>query len=498
MEELDLSLLGPEQAREDDRVESLLRFTEERTLRRVTARLGIVTALLALLTGAGFYLLWAQLESVRQTAYTGPVAAPGEREPGQRPEEQLGELHERIAKAQARLQDLAAETERRLASIERQQGEHAQGVERLAERVEEASAARSEPIAPAVERLAADLAGIERLSRTMHAPLAKKLAILSGLSFDPQDGDAEAHRALAVVVLKDLADPALVRAEGQESGARTILSRLAEDRRLRDDRFTEVRLRVLRAVAELRLVDIATARSTDAAAWERRNWILVLGALGDAAGMPSLAAMAGSGKEAAEIRAAALRSLASFRIAGAGPETAGWWADEEIAALAPTRGAPPAIPRHRPEVRQALRTATGIATNRRESPTLRRTALAVLQRMGDESVVGDLRLVLFEEWNVLGEEILQALTGIGGGAAADLLRDFALAPLGGTELRLHAIVGLRTLGGNRALVALDRIAQEVADAELATAAQRALVTAEGGTGPSRTTGDLRPPGRSRW
>jgi HEAT repeat protein len=250
----------------------------------------------------------------------------------------------------------------------------------------------------------------------------------------------------------------------------------------------------------LRLVDIAIARSTDPAAWDRRSWILVLGALGDAAGMPPLAAIAGSGKEPPEIRAAALRALASYRIAGAGAVEAGLWADEEIAALAPTRGATLAIPRNRPEVRQALRTANGIATSRRESPVLRRAALTVLQRMGNESVVGDLRLVLFEEWNVLGEEILQALTGIGGGPAADLLRDFALAPLGGTEVRLRAIVGLQALGGNRSLVALERIAQEVTDAELAVAAQRALVALEertGGRSLPRNTGDLRPPGSSR-
>jgi HEAT repeat protein len=247
-------------------------------------------------------------------------------------------------------------------------------------------------------------------------------------------------------------------------------------------------------------VDIAIARSTDPAAWERRSWILVLGALGDAAGMPPLAAIAGSGKEPPEIRAAALRALASYRIAGAGAVEARLWADEEIPALAPTRGAIPAIPRNRPEVRQALRTANGIATSRRESPVLRRAALAVLQHMGNESVVGDLRLILFEEWNVLGEEILQALMGIGGGAAVDLLRDFALAPLAGTELRLRAIVGLQALGGNRSLVALERIAQEVTNAELAAAAQRALVALEDRTGGGslpRNAGDLRPSGSSR-
>jgi hypothetical protein len=151
-------------------------------------------------------------------------------------------------------------------------------------------------------------------------------------------------------------------------------------------------------------------------------------------------------------------------------------------------------------VRQALSTANGIVTSQRESPVLRRAALAVLGRLGNESVVGDLRLVLYEEWNILGEEILQALTGIGGGAAADLLRDFALAPLGGTDLRLRAIVGLQVLGGNRSVVALERIAQEVADAELAAAAQRALGAAEAGTGGGslpRDRGDLRPPGPSR-
>ena len=500
MEELDFPLLGPDEAREVDREESLLREAEERTLRRVTVRFGILAALLALLTGTGFYLLWVQLESARQASRARPVAEPAEGEAVQRLEAHLEEVQEQVAKAQARLQELAAETERRLGSTERQQGEQAQELNRITEKVEEVSRAQSEQAADSLERLRADLAGVEQLAGTIGAPLAKKLDILLGLPLDPLDTDVEEHRALAVVILKELADPALVRAENLEARARTTLSRLAEDRRLRDDRFTEVRLRVLRAVAELRLVDIAIARSTDPAAWERRSWILLLGALGDPAGMPPLAAIAGSGKEPAEIRAAALRALASYRVTGAHLVEAGLWADEEIAALAPTRGAIPAIPRNRPEVRQALRTANGIATSRRESPVLRRTALAVLQRMGNESVVGDLRLVLFEEWNVLGEEILQALTGIGGGAAADLLRDFALAPLGGTELRLRAIVGLQALRGNRALVALERIAQEVTDTELAAAAQRALVAVEEGTGggfPLRNMGDLRPPGSSR-
>ncbi|RPI04392.1 MAG: hypothetical protein EHM71_13675 [Zetaproteobacteria bacterium] len=498
MEDLDFPLLGPDETRAEDREEALVRLAEERTLRRVTVRLGILAALLVLLTSAGFYLLWAQLETVRQASPSRPVGDPAERDV-QRLEKQLGEVQEQVAKAEARLEDLAAETARRLGATERQQGEQAQGVERLTQSIEEVSRAHAGQSAAPVERLRADLAGIEQLAGTIGAPLAKKLDILAGLSLDPQDKDADAHRALAVVILRDLADAELVRTENLEARARTALGRLAEDRRLRDDRFAEVRLRVLRAVAELRRVDIAIARSTDPAAWERRSWIFVLGALGDAAGMRPLAAIAGSGKEPAEIRAAALRALAGYRIAGAGAVEPWLWADEEIAALAPTRGVPPAIPRDRPEVRQALRAANWIATSRRESPALRRSALAVLQRMGDGSVVGDLRLVLFEEWNVLGEEILQALTGIGGGAAADLLRDFALAPVGGTDLRLRAIVGLRTLGGNRPLVALERIAQEVTDAEVAAAAQRALVAVEEGESGSvpRTLGDLRPPGSSR-
>jgi hypothetical protein len=120
--------------------------------------------------------------------------------------------------------------------------------------------------------------------------------------------------------------------------------------------------------------------------------------------------------------------------------------------------------------------------------------------MGDESVVGDLRLVLFEEWSVLAEEILQALTGIGGGSAADLLRDFALAPLGGTELRLRAIAGLQALGGARSLTALERIAQEATNPQVAAAAQRALAALGERTGGGflpRNTDDLRPPGSAR-
>lgn len=515
MEELDIPILGPDELREAEREESLLRRAEERTLRRVTVRLGVLAALLALLAGAGFYLLWAQLESARQTALSRPVADPVEREAVQRLEKRLEEVQDGVAKVQARLQDLAAETERRLGStterleqaerrltesIERQQGAQAQGLAHITEKVEEVSRAHSERTAASLQRLRSDLAGIEQITGVIGAPLEKKLDILSGLPFDPRDKDVEAHRALAVFILKELTDSELVRAEDLEDRARASLARLAEDRRLRDDRFTEVRLRVLRAVAELRLVDIAIARSTDSAAWDRRSWILVLGALGDAAGMSPLATIAGSPREPAEIRVAALRALASYRIAGAGAAQTGRWADEEIAALAPIRGAPPAIPRTRPEVRQALRTANAIATSRRESPVLRRAALAVIQRMGNESVVGDLRLVLFEEWNILGEEILEALTAIGGGAAADLLRDFALAPLAGTELRLRAIAGLQALGGNRSLVALDRIAHEVTDRESAAAARRALVALEertGGGSLSRNTGDLRPPGSLR-
>jgi hypothetical protein len=299
-----------------------------------------------------------------------------------------------------------------------------------------------------------------------------------------------------VLILKDLADAELVRAENLEAQARKVLGRLAEDRRLRDDMFREVRVRTLRAVAELRLVDIASARSADPASWERRNWILLLGALGEVAGMPPLASIAGNGRESAEIRAAALRGLASFRIAGTAAREGGPWADEEIAALAPLRGGTPAIAPDRQEVRQALRTTMGVVANRRESLALRRAALAALGRIGNDSVVGELRLVLYEEWSALGEEIIQALTGIGGGSAIGLLRDFALAPLGGTELRLRAISGLQTLGGSRSLAALERIRQEVADDQLIAAAQRAMVALEehmGSGSLSRNTGDLRPP-----
>jgi hypothetical protein len=490
MEEFEAHFLGPDERDEAEREESLLRCAEERTLRRVNGRLVILAALLALLTGAGFFLLWVQLESVRQGALSRPASVPAEREAVQRLEKQLGELQEQAAKTQARLESLAAETERRLGSTaERQE----QAERRLAEVLERQQGAHAQDLGRVKEK-------VEQLAGMLGAPLAKKLDILSGLSLDPRDKDFEAQRTLAVFVLRELADPDLVRAENLEARVRTSLGRLAEDRRLRDDRCTEVRLRVLRAVAELRLAEIAIVRSADPAAWERRRWILMLGALGDAAGMPPLAAIAGSGREPIEIRAAALRALGAFRIAGAGAVEAGLWADEEIAALAPTRGASPAIPRNRPEVRQALRTANGIVTSRRERPALRRAALAVLQRMGDESVVGDLRLVLFEEWSVLAEEILQALTGIGGGSAADLLRDFALAPLGGTELRLRAIAGLQALGGARSLTALERIAQEATNPQVAAAAQRALAALGERTGGGflpRNTDDLRPPGSAR-
>jgi len=169
-------------------------------------------------------------------------------------------------------------------------------------------------------------------------------------------------------------------------------------------------------------------------------------------------------------------------------------------ALAPIRGAMPAIPRNRPEVRQALRTANAIVTSWRESPVLRRAALAVLRRLGDESVVDDLRLVLYEEWHVLGEQILPALPEIGGGTAADPLRDFALAPLGGTELWLGAIAGLQALGGTRSVAALERIAQEVTNTKRAAAAERVLIALEertGGGSLCRNTGDLRLPGSVR-
>lgn len=495
MEQFELPSLGLDEAREDDREESLLCRAEERTLRRVTVRLGILAAFLVLLTGAGFLLLWTQLDSAR------PAADPAEREAVHSLETQLGEVREQVAKAQARLQDLAAEAERRLGAAERQHGEHTQALKRLTEEVEAIAQAQSERTVASVERLRADLAGIEQLAGAIGAPLANKLDILAGLPLDPRDKEAVAHRTLAVIILKELADPELVRAENLVARARTVLSRLAEDRRLRDDRLAEVRLRVLRAVAELRLGDIASARSADPTAWERQRWILLLGALGEAGGLPPLAAIAGNGKEAAGFRVAALRALAGYRIAGTGAAgDAGARPDEEIAALAPIRGGTPVIPRHRPEVRQALRTANGIVASQRESLALRRAALAALGRLGDESVVDDLRLVLFEEWNVLGEEILQALTGIGGGAAATLLRDFALAPLGGPEVRLRAIGGLQALGGSRSLAALDRIAQEVKDPALAAAAQRALVAVEertGGGSLPRSPGGLRPPGSSR-
>jgi hypothetical protein len=138
----------------------------------------------------------------------------------------------------------------------------------------------------------------------------------------------------------------------------------------------------------------------------------------------------------------------------------------------------------------------GVVANRRETLALRRAALAALGRIGNDTVLGELRLVLYEEWSALGEEVIQALTGIGGGSAISLLRDFALAPLGGTELRLRAVSGLQTLGGRRSLAALDRISQEVADEELSAAAQRAMVALEehmGSGSLSRNPGDLRPP-----
>jgi dsDNA-binding SOS-regulon protein len=544
--------LGPEDFTRAERQRVALRRMEERIVRRVYTRVAIVASLLVVFALLALFLFKTRLESSLFTSISQSVTRQMDRDRQQflekleadresklqdalatldsSLEKRLAPIQEEMDKTKALGEKLAADSDARsraaeerlqqatksaLEQIERRRTEILEEAQRSADRTEAAYRTASEQAAAALQKARTDLAGLEELSTALRASLPEKLRLLSSLDLDPHAADAEARRSIAALALTALEDAELVQREKLESQAGKVLKRLSEDRRLGDEVFAEVRFHVLRAVVGLRLADIARARSADPASWERKNWILALGALGDVSGMPTLTKIAEERKEPAELRVAAARALGYYHVAAAAPTLPGSAAPEplpwmqargqgaggEFARPWPESGRTPVTSPERQEVRQALSALMGIASSRKESPALRGAALETLGRIGNESAVPELRLVLYEEWDTLGEEIIGTLTGIGGGAAIGLLRDFALAPLGTQELRARAITGLQSIGGRRALAALEKISQEIPDKELKAAARRAaaLLEEQAGSGllPQQSTSDLKLPSTRR-
>ena len=164
-----------------------------------------------------------------------------------------------------------------------------------------------------LNKIKTEIENLEKLTVVVRAPLRKKISILGTLSFDKSSADIDIQRYMAILILKEMEDAELVKRENVLEEAHQVISGLLTKEDLHDGFFAEVRLRIIRAIAELRFVDIASKRILDTNSWDRGNLILLLGALMDFKAIPSLSKIIKNNKEAAGYREKAIKSLIYIR-----------------------------------------------------------------------------------------------------------------------------------------------------------------------------------------
>lgn len=336
-----------------------------------------------------------------------------------------------------------------------------------------------------MNRISAELSNLEKLTTVVRAPLRQKIGTLKALKLEKTAPDADIQRYLAILVLKELEDGELVSRERAAEDAREVLAGILANEHLRDDYFAEVRLRAIRAVGELGLVDIAVERALRADSWERRNLILLLGALKDAKALSPLVRVVRDRREPVEIRDAGVRSIAAiigrFRrewrvefveLFAKRPFFSVEQAeDPEIEALTPRRRGlvlGTKIPEE--PARAAADQVGAILSDRRETESLRRTALRALSRIGDLQAAERVKGVLLDEWRDYGEDAIDFFAGIRAEASIAPLQEFVLRSGADKSLRRRAVSVLIALEMRGAIPALREIAEKDPDAELRTMA----------------------------
>jgi hypothetical protein len=299
-----------------------------------------------------------------------------------------------------------------------------------------------------------------------------------------------------IVVLKELEDVDLVKGENLENEARDILEQLSQDTRLGDPFFAEVRFRIIRATAELRFENIARRRALNPMTWERKTWILLLGALQEATSMPYLASIGENRREPFEIREAAIKAISSYRIDRVyeqlaqlltvlpgvgeivlreqfGPSRPPQGVAEEIVPLWPRRGKVTTLKSNQFEVQQAAKSLLHILSDKGEQLPLRQLAVDALGHIGNETNLAGLESVFFDEWNTLGDEVIDSLSRIGINRCIAIFQRIVLAQTPSKTLRLKAVTAIEGLGSPAALMALREIVENSREADIQQAARTA-------------------------
>ena len=338
------------------------------------------------------------------------------------------------------------------------------------------------------------LQNLDWMTTVVQASLIKKIEILRKLSLKKSDPDVKIQRSIAVLVLKDLEDVELVKKENAKEEAQQVISELLANYELRDDFFVGVRLRILRAIAELGFVDITRKQVLESRSWDRDSLILLLGALCDGKAIPSLTSIIKDNKESINLREIAIRSLnfigknnkhmespqkewgaiqlnpmsRDFRtfflseyntfMAGRSTLEHKQFSDPEIVDLMPrnlrfnnlrlVEGIKYLTVE---QVHLAANSLSSVLSNQDESMSLRISALKALECFITIDIIDTIKDVLFDEYEDFGRDAINILIKISDERSISVLRDFAINNRADRCLRLKCIIGLAKIGKPSAL-----------------------------------------------
>lgn len=286
---------------------------------------------------------------------------------------------------------------------------------------------------------------------------------------------------------------------------------------LRDEFFAEVRFRILRAVAELGLVNITSRQVLESRSWDRGNLILLLGALRDGKAIHSLATIIKNTKQPMKFREMAIRSLVFIGASQLPMETpageitpiaewmpaypSGIWRkawpavpkeykvsmwppprDPEIEALLPRASRRfsfgPLMDTKRltrDQFHPAADALSSVLSNRHETVSLRIAALRALKGFvtDTDKVVDAVKGLLLDEWENFGQDAIDVLIKIRNETSISALHDFALNDKADKCLQLECIIGLAKTGKPSALTALREISKKDPDDVICAAACKA-------------------------
>jgi HEAT repeat protein len=244
----------------------------------------------------------------------------------------------------------------------------------------------------------------------------------------------------------------------------------------------------MRVVSELHLLEIARQQALEPSSWERGNWILLLGAIGDPEGIPILARIIRTRTESVGLREAAIRSLGAIgrhstimgvalfsylkwpRSKRFGSERE--WEDSEIEAMRPRRGGLRLYGAKPSEELShlSIETVTSVASAKNEPVSLRKTALRALRRLADTDVVEVVGRVLLDEWENYGTEGINVLAEIPHDKSVAVFRQFALMMKVDATAQLMSVQALADMEIQSAVAALREISEKAPDENVRVAA----------------------------